>query len=212
MPLPWPFISVPTGLTAGTCTLVVYLFCHRAFFGFQSLVVPAHGSWEVPRNLHPSRAVPKRGLTGVGVLVAKLLCHWVSKGKVRIYTGFQRSLVGLSSVTWWYSLTGCLLFPCSLSYSPTVRHLANVLLTLTSLSLSLLLGKPDLKTACIADDNLMLRLPEVLLSSGFSKAFLWNCVSLSAEKKAELWEEQVMLSGDGKIWDTIEQEVFPTSI
>lgn len=156
MPLPWPFISVPTGLTARTCTLFVYLFCQMAFFGFQSLVVPAHGSWEVPRNLHPSRAVPKRGLTGVGILVAKLLCHWVGKDKVHIYTAFQRSLVGLSTVTWWYSLTGGLLFPCSLSYAPTVRPLANILLTLTSLSLSLLLGKPDLKTACTADDNLML--------------------------------------------------------
>lgn len=99
------------------------------------------------------------------------------KGEVHMYMGFQNSLDGLSLVAWWSSLTVCLLLLSSHSCSPTLRHLANILPTLKSLSLSPLLGKPNLKTTCIGDGNLMLHLSEVLLSSGSSEAFLWNCVN-----------------------------------
>lgn len=171
--LPWPFISVLTGLTASTCTLCIY-FDKGLSWASKAWLAPAHGSWEVLRNSLPKGAVPKRWLTGVCQAPSPL----GGKGKVHIYMGFQRPLAGLSSVAWWYSLTVCLLFLSSCSYSPTLRHLDNILPTLKSLSLSLLLEKPNLKTTCIGDDNLMLHLIEVLLSPGSSKAFLWNCVSV----------------------------------
>ena len=148
---------------------------------------PAHGIWEVLRNSHASRAIPKRWLTGLGVLVAKLLCHWVSKSKVHIYMGFQSSLIGLSSVTWWYSLTGCLLFPCSLFYSPILRHPVNQYTTYPHIFVpQSVSGKTQL------EDDYHQDFPRL------SSETVYQC---KQRKKPELWAEQVMLSGDGKIWD-----------